>query len=206
MPASAPVKALLFDLGRVIIDIDPARVFSYWARCGGPDAATLARRFVIDEAYRANERGETDMGTYFSHLRQQLGLQTLTEHQLLEGWNQTFIGPVAGIEELLASLPAGLALHALSNTNAAHGLYMRRHMAALLARFDAVHLSQELGARKPEPEAFARVVRRIGEPAGNILFFDDLRENVAAAERAGLQAVWVRGIGDTREGLAQIRR
>lgn len=206
MPASAPVKALLFDLGRVVIDIDPARVFSYWARCGGPDASTLARRFVIDEAYRANERGETDMATYFAHLRRSLGLGNLSEHELLDGWNQTFIGPVAGIEDLLDGLVGALPMHALSNTNAAHGHYMRQHMAALLARFDDVHLSHELGARKPEPDAFARVVRKIGQPAGNILFFDDLPENVEAARRAGLQTIRVRGIADTLKGLAQIRR
>lgn len=205
MPASAPVKALLFDLGRVVIDIDPARVFSYWAQSGGLDAGTLARRFVIDEAYRANERGETDMPTYFEHVRRVMGLHGLSQQELLDGWNQTFIGPVAGIDGLLASVQGRLPIHALSNTNAAHGSYMRQHLAALLARFDGVHLSQELGARKPEPQAFERVVQKIGQPAGSILFFDDMPENVEAAQRSGLQAVWVRDISDTRKGLARIQ-
>lgn len=206
MPALAPVKALLFDLGRVVIAIDPARVFLAWAQSGGSDAATLARQFVIDEAYRANERGETDMPTYFAHLRHKLGLHSLSDQQLLDGWNRTFIGPVAGIDELLAGMQGRLPIHALSNTNAAHGAYMRQHLRALLARFDGVHLSQELGARKPEPQAFARVVKKIGQPAGNILFFDDMRENVEAAQRAGLQTVWVRDISDTRQALAAIDR
>ena len=51
--------------------------------------------------------------------------------------------------------------------------------------FDAVVISGEVGLRKPEPEIFALTLERIGLPAGECAFVDDLPHNVAAAAQAG---------------------
>ena len=51
--------------------------------------------------------------------------------------------------------------------------------------FDAA----SLGARKPDPLAYTAAVDRLGLPAGEVLFVDDLPENVEGAEAAGLPAV-----------------
>ena len=53
-------------------------------------------------------------------------------------------------------------------------------------------LIQEIGQRKPAPEAFLHVVRRMGCAPGQVLFFDDLQENVDGAAACGLQAVLFR--------------
>ena len=51
--------------------------------------------------------------------------------------------------------------------------------------FDAA----SLGARKPDPIAYTAAVERLGLPAGQVLFVDDLPENIEGAEAAGLPAV-----------------
>jgi putative hydrolase of the HAD superfamily len=51
--------------------------------------------------------------------------------------------------------------------------------------FDAA----SLGARKPDPVAYTAAVARLGLPAGEVLFVDDLPENVIGASSAGLPAV-----------------
>jgi putative hydrolase of the HAD superfamily len=57
--------ALLFDLGRVVIDIDFDRTVARWAAHAGCDPADLAARFSRDDAYQRHERGELDDACIF---------------------------------------------------------------------------------------------------------------------------------------------
>ena len=50
--------ALLFDLGRVVLDIDFSRTLGLWASHAGCEPAQLAKRFLRDELYRRHEKGE----------------------------------------------------------------------------------------------------------------------------------------------------
>jgi hypothetical protein len=55
-PTSA--DALLFDLGRVVLDIDFSRALTCWAGHAGCEPAQLIGRFSPDDAYKRHERGE----------------------------------------------------------------------------------------------------------------------------------------------------
>jgi len=63
--------------------------------------------------------------------------------------------------------------------------------------FDAVVISGEVGMRKPEPEIFELALDRIGLPAGECVFIDDMAHNVVAAERAGLAGIVHRTFDET---------
>jgi HAD superfamily hydrolase (TIGR01509 family) len=52
--------------------------------------------------------------------------------------------------------------------------------------FDTIVISGEVGMRKPEREIFELVLKRIGLPADQCVFIDDMAHNVVAAEQAGL--------------------
>jgi epoxide hydrolase-like predicted phosphatase len=67
--------------------------------------------------------------------------------------------------------------------------------------FDAVVISGEVGMRKPEPEIFDLVLRRIGLPAGECVFIDDMEHNIVAAERAGLAGIVHRTFDQTAAEL-----
>ncbi|MCX2930630.1 HAD family phosphatase [Mycobacterium sp. CVI_P3] len=55
-------------------------------------------------------------------------------------------------------------------------------------RLTAVVDSSEVGMRKPDRRIFALTAERMGCCAGELLYFDDLAENVAGASAAGLVA------------------
>jgi epoxide hydrolase-like predicted phosphatase len=55
--------------------------------------------------------------------------------------------------------------------------------------FDTVVISGEVGMRKPEPEIFELALDRIGLPAGECVFIDDLEHNIVAAQQAGLAGI-----------------
>ena len=188
------IEALLFDLGRVVIDLDQARAHARWAELAGVPrrdiAALVGERILGKEAYCRHERGEISDAQFFAHLRRQLKL-ALSDAELVDGWNSIFIGEIPGIRRLLASLHGRLPLYAFSNTNVAHQAYWSRQFRDLLVPFRKIYVSHEIGARKPEPAAFHTVVADIGLAPDRVLFFDDSAENVAGARACGLVALEV---------------
>lgn len=184
------VDALLFDLGRVVLDIDFARVLQVWSNYSGRAPEDIVTRFSRGDMYMRHERGEISDDVFFAHLRDALDID-LTPAQFLEGWNAIFVGEMPGISELLPRAAARWPLYAFSNTNPAHVDHFSVHHAELLRLFRDVYLSSSITMRKPEPESFDHVVAAIGVPAERILFFDDLIDNIDGARARGLQTVHV---------------
>jgi FMN phosphatase YigB (HAD superfamily) len=197
---SEPVEALLFDLGNVILDIDFKRTTTRWAEHAGADPKALWKRYRPDDAYKQHERGLLDDAGYFAALRQMLEID-ISDAQFLDGWNATFGGPIAGVEEWIAPACAALPSYVFSNTNPAHERHFRTNHGALLKPFRTVFTSPGIGLRKPDREAFEHVAHAMGVAPGRILFFDDALPNVEGARAAGLQAVHVRSNADTLDAL-----
>jgi putative hydrolase of the HAD superfamily len=95
------------------------------------------------------------------------------------------IGPSFEVVEALRR--AGYGVHLATNQERHRGTYMH-DVLGYGDRFDVSAYSWEVGAAKPDPEFFHRVVRLIGAPAGEVLFVDDSEANVAGARSAGLVA------------------
>jgi glucose-1-phosphatase len=200
-PSSA--DALLFDLGRVVLDIDFSKALTCWAAHAGCAPADIAQRFVREESYRQHEVGKIDDAAYFEDLRKSLGIG-ITDAQFLEGWNAIFTGEMPGIAPLLARANRRLPLYAFSNTNRPHVEHFSKAYADVLRHFREMFLSSTIGLRKPDAAAYDHVVKAIGVPASRIVFFDDLAENIEGARARGLTAVHVTSPHDVANALAAL--
>jgi glucose-1-phosphatase len=192
--------ALLFDLGRVVIDVDFSKAIACWAGHAGCAPDDIVSRYVQDEAYHHHERGTIEDAAFFSNLREMLGI-TISDAQFLEGWNAIFAGEIDGIAPLLARAAEHLPLYAFSNTNRPHVAHFSTAYAEVLSHFREIFLSSSIGLRKPDAEAYDHVVKAIGVPASRIVFFDDLAANIEGARARGLQAVQVRSSADVAQAL-----
>ena len=195
--------ALLFDLGRVVLDIDFGKALACWAGHAGRAPGDLAARFVREESYRDHEVGKIEDAVYFESLRASLGID-ISDAQFLEGWNAIFAGEMPGIATLLKRAAARLPLYAFSNTNRPHVEHFSEAYADVLGHFREVFLSSTIGLRKPDAAAYDHVVRAIGVPAERIVFFDDVPANVEGARARGLVAVHVTSPDDVAETLAAL--
>jgi putative hydrolase of the HAD superfamily len=205
LPAPAPLApgdadALLFDLGRVVLDVDFTRVVACWAGHAGCEPSEIAARFAPDENYFHHERGTISDEAFFDSLRTSLAI-AISDEQFLEGWNSIFVGEMEGIADLLERASRRLPLYAFSNTNRPHVETFTRMYPEVLGHFREIYISSTIGMRKPEPEAFDHVVGAIGVPASRIVFFDDLAENIEGARARGLKAVHVRSVSDVADAL-----
>jgi putative hydrolase of the HAD superfamily len=195
--------ALLFDIGRVVLDIDFGRVMANWAGHAGCEPAQLAARFAPNDAWHAHERGEISDAEFFAGLRSSLGV-TISDAQFLEGWNAIFTGEMPDIGASLARAGKSLPLYAFSNTNNAHVVHFSKAYAGVLGHFREIYLSNAIGLRKPEAAAFDHVVKAIGVPASRIVFFDDSADNIKGAQARGLTAVHVTAPDDVARALVAL--
>lgn len=202
-PAPDSADVLLFDIGRVVLDVDFSRVMTNWAAHAGCTPAELAARFVVDDSFRHHEIGRIDDAAFFHNLRTSLGID-ISDEQFLEGWNAIFSDEMPGIGPLLASAARRMPLYAFSNTNPAHVAHFSRAYTDVLGHFREIFLSSSIGLRKPDAEAYDHVVKAIGVPASRILFFDDSAANIEGARSRGLAAVHVTSTDDVAKALTAL--
>lgn len=204
MRASTSIRALLFDLGGVLIDIDFDRVFTHWARFSPYPAADMLERFSFDGVYQRYERGEIRDADFFDHVRRVLHMDA-DDEQIRTGWNAVFVRQNDEVLAMMACLADRLPHYAFTNTSNAHQLAWTHTYPDVVRAFKRIFSSAEMGLRKPELAAYEAVIDAIGCDPASILFFDDLPSNIEGARRAGLQAVQVGSPNDIRAALADNR-
>jgi putative hydrolase of the HAD superfamily len=209
VPSTSSPTLVCFDLGGVLV-----RICHGWAEAcavAGLDLrepehltseATLRLRRTLGDRYQC---GQVSCQAYYQGTHEIFkGLYSLEEIERVH--NAWTLGEYPGVRELVAELNRmpDMDTACLSNTNHAHWERLTNADAYPTIQSLGFHLaSHVLGCAKPGPEIFKRAESVFGRPASELLFFDDLAENVAGAERAGWGAVLIDPKGDT---ASQIRR
>ncbi len=184
--AAARPRWLLFDLGGVLVDFSGPRDLP--ALLPADRAATdWKMAMAACAATDTFERGTLDLPAFADRFVRdwQLAIDADAFAQRYVAWLR---GLYPGAEALLARLrAAGFRLACLSNSNAAHWT-LSEPMRRLQCQLDVAISSHQLGLRKPQPEIFAVALDRLGVPARDVGYFDDLAANVAAAMDRGWRA------------------
>lgn len=194
------IKALLFDLGGVVIDIDIERMLRHWLPHSALDLAQMRERLHPDDPYRRHERGEIEGPAYMTHLAEVFELDADID-TIANGWNAMLVDQVNPTLDLVEAVRGRIPCHVFSNTSALHRAVWARRFPRITQLFDQLFLSFEIGMRKPDRAAFAKVTGAIGVDPASVLFFDDLAENVEGARAAGLKAIQVRSPRDVATAL-----
>jgi FMN phosphatase YigB (HAD superfamily) len=192
---SKPIKAVLFDLGNVVLELDVRQVFAHWAERSGEPIDALTSRWVLDEAYKRHEVGELDFHEYAVHLGDLLGIE-LSTLDWRSGWNALFRGPYPEVAARLPALSDHLPCFCFTNTNPTHQAQWQSDFPDAIAHFEKIYVSSEIGRRKPDQESYRWVASDMGFAPHEIHFIDDSRENVEGAISAGLRATLVRSEAD----------
>lgn len=182
------MKAILFDLGGVLIDLEPSRVFEHWARVASVTSPSLAARWEIDEAYKSHEEGRLEFVEFTQHLGKQLGI-SIPQNDWQMGWNALLGQPFPQLLSRLAELSQRIPLFCYSNTNQTHwaSLEARTNHRQLVSFFKKIYLSFAIGRRKPDVESYQWVADDMGYQPADITFLDDNVANIDGAERAGFR-------------------
>ena len=75
---------------------------------------------------------------------------------------------------------------------------------AQCAIFDAVGLSFELGANKPDPRSYKAIATRLGVLPEESIFIDDLAKHVAGAQEVGMKAIQYVSLSQLRNAIQAV--
>lgn len=72
------------------------------------------------------------------------------------------------------------------------------------ALFDAIALSYEVGAIKPEPKAYETIAKRLGVKTAECIFVDDQQRYCLGAEKVGMKSIGYAEFAPFKERLKQL--
>jgi len=180
-------KAVIFDLGKVLLDFDYAITVSrVAAKCSVPSEQILK---TIDQSHWLH-RYETGLMTtdqFFNEVKRLVGYRGTRadfEHAFSDVFSE--IAPMVAWQQRLRA--AGVPTFIFSNTNE----LAVRHITArfqFFSGFTGYVYSYRHGAMKPEARLYEAVERLSGCPGGVLFYLDDRLENVEGGRARGWQAV-----------------
>ena len=185
---TAPVAtAVIFDLGKVLLDFDYGIVARRLAAHSGRDAQHI--RTLLDQSpllFRF-ESGQLSNDEFFR------------EVSALTGYTGAFAEFAAIFGDIFAPIEPMIALHAqlrargvptyiFSNTNDLAIRFIRANFP-FFAGFDGYVFSHEAGAMKPAARIYEAVEQLAARRGAALLYVDDRQENVEAGAARGWRVV-----------------
>ncbi len=185
-----PIKALLIDVDGVLIDGRPEDG-RHWQTSLEADLG------ISPDALREHlfaphwERIVVGQAALMPHLTDALHTiaPTVSPTTLISYWFARDARlDTSLLAELACARATGVQVHLATNQEHLRATYLMETLG-LAQQVDAIFYSARLGAKKPEPEFFAKVQVAVGMRADELLLVDDSRPNVDAAQRAGWHAL-----------------
>ena len=184
---SLPMDAVLFDLGRVLLDWEPRY---YYRRFFGNDAALehFLQQVVPHDWYLEMDAGKPVDLAVAERQRAYPEHAELIAHWR-EGWPVMLRGAIPGSVDILDELRRrGVRLYALTNFSR-ETWPLARVRFEFLSWFNDAIVSGEHGIVKPDPRIFELAISRCRLEPARTAFIDDVPANVDAARACGLCAL-----------------
>jgi glucose-1-phosphatase len=189
-------KAVIFDIGGVIVRLDPKRAFAPIAAAmrGIPGAAkkTLSAEDAwhairTDSCWQDWQEGRISPAKWHEHLMRRLTL-SLSYTEFRDAWNRVLHPDLILDERLFEELTARCQVALLSNTDPIHAECLEQTFT--FARYFPVRIySWRVGASKPSRAIYQAALESLGVSASEAVYIDDVKEFVDAAREAGLDAI-----------------
>lgn len=188
------IKNIVFDLGGVIMTLDPAEALRRFKALGLSDAERYLDAYTQSGIFGNLEEGKITAEDFRSKL------SSLTGHELtFDECKHAWLGyrkdvPQRNLDLLKELRAKGYRLILLSNTNPfmmdwALSSEFYGKGSSLNDYFDALYLSYRLGIMKPAPDFFRQVLDNENILPEETLFVDDGPRNVEAAGKLGFMTM-----------------
>lgn len=182
-----PIKVILFDLGRVLVDFDHKRAAERIASFCPKTPAEIYNLFFESPATIDFEAGKITPENFYLQVKEMLGLK-LSYQSFVPIWNDIFsLSPKnRSIFKLANTLRARYKTALLSNINILHYEYVKKNFP-VFGVFDRVFLSFELGMIKPDKEIYNKVIQELEVSPQEVFYTDDRVDLVESAKALGIR-------------------
>ncbi|MDI9320821.1 MAG: HAD family phosphatase [Phycisphaerales bacterium] len=191
------IKHIIFDLGNVLLNIDPGLTYMALADLQIPDFENFYHSLLQQNIFEDLEVNKISAQQFIDIIKQTAQIP-LQDQSIINAWNALLLDfPIRRLQ-LLQQLQLHYDLILLSNTNEIHEeqfnrtLYLSHGIPNIGVFFDKVFYSHKVGMRKPASEIFELVLNQCSFNPQHTLFIDDLEQNTIAAARLGIQTIWLK--------------
>ncbi len=210
------VKAIVFDMGGVLLDLDLEACFKACREdLGFERVAEFVGPCHQKGLFMRLEEGAITPDEFYAGVLE-MSAPGKTREDVISAFRHFLIGLEPYKVQLIKELSTRYELYMLSNNNAMCMPFAREEFARkglpLESVFKKMFLSYEMRLLKPGDGIFQETIREIGRlsgtpetplPAEEMLFIDDSPANVEAALRNGMRAVHYNQGDDLRTVLEQ---
>ncbi|HYY72118.1 MAG TPA: HAD-IA family hydrolase [Candidatus Bathyarchaeia archaeon] len=181
------LRAIIFDIGRVLIRVDVAR-----AMTGLADGVSLSPEEVWsalqkDPRWKDWQEGRMSPQDWHLHVGRRLGSK-LTFEQFVEVWNRALDPTPIHEDAFLAKLGKKYRLAVLSNTDPLHVAHMEKTYS-FFGLFPARIYSCRVGASKPNPIIYKEALQSCKVRAHEAVYIDDIPAYAQAAAQLSMHGV-----------------
>lgn len=191
---------IVFDFAGVLFHWQPLQLLKRELPMHATDEAS-ARRLAEDifQGYGGDwadfDRGRVEVPELVATIATRTGLPEQDVKRVVDAVPAE-LQPMPDTVALLRRLHVqGRRLHFLSNMPGPYADHLE-HEHDFLRCFESGVISARVGQIKPEPEIYALAARAFQAEPTQLLFVDDVLDNVRAARRAGWQAIHFVGAAD----------
>ena len=188
------IKHIIFDLGEVIINVNPAAVKEYMKDKGVGNVDELHLKLLDKDIYHKLETGKITPDEFRAAIRDIVDIP-VTDNEIDEAWNAMLLDIPRERIKFMTRLKSKYKLYLLSNTNVIHWECYDRYFQdnfdypGINTFFTKTWYSHLMGVRKPDPAIFKMVLDDGQFNPSEVAFIDDLKDNVDAAATLGIHPV-----------------
>lgn len=180
------IKSVIFDLGNVLVNFDATKAAKRFSKDCKVPVKKVWDHFFTDPTEKSYTRGEISCQEFYKHAKNALDIPVDFE-TFKYYWNDIF-WENKGMDALLGKLKKKYPLYLISNTNKMHFDYLLGKFK-VLRHFKKTFPSHEVGHRKPEPQIYKKVLKKIKLKPRETVFVDDVQKFVDGARAVGMHAI-----------------
>lgn len=184
---SPDIRAIIFDIGRVLIRVNVAHTTGGLAEGLSLSAEEIWSALEKDPLWKDWQEGRISPQDWHLHLSKRLG-NKLNFEQFVEVWNRALDPTPIHEHGLLEKLAKSYRMAVLSNTDPLHVAYMEKTYR-FLRLFPVRIYSCRVGASKPDPIVYKGALEACKVRAPEAVYVDDLPCYAQAAGRLGMRGI-----------------
>jgi glucose-1-phosphatase len=185
--AQSKIRAVIFDIGRVLIRVDVARAMNSLGTGLNLTPGELWAAIEKDPSWKDWQVGRMSARDYHQRLTKRLG-STLPYEKFADAWNLALDPAPLQDTSLFERLSKRYKLALLSNTDPIHVAHMEPRYE-FFRFFPTRVYSCIVGTAKPDPLIYREALRACGAKAGEAVYIDDIPAYVQAAKNLGMAGV-----------------